>query len=483
MQDVGERKKAEHCLRKLRAALELSNDAIAIFDVGDDAAGPTFEYVNPAFSRMFGHESDDATGKSLDILRAVGDEGSLTEDLRLTLNAENSYSRQMINRRRDGSELLAEWRVTRVRDDAGQIKHWVAVIRDMTEKQSFERALRYSEQVARKQFAELETLYDTAPIGLAMFSKELRFVRVNGRMAEFSGIAADQHIGRTPRQILPALADQAEPLLRKVFSTGKPILGIEIVGETPKAPGVLRTWRAHFYPVVLDNAIEAVGVVVEEITEQKRAEKHLQLVMRELNHRVKNSLAVVQSIASQTLRSSSSVAHFEEALIGRIRALADIHTLLAESNWQSAKMSEIVREAVRPYRLGGVDAVVISGPELSLTPSAALAFSMVLHELTTNAWKYGALSRPGGTVTVHWSIPAAPANGQLFLKWTETGGPQLTARPRPGFGGQLIDFTISHEFGGTASIDYTDAGVVCDIAIPWRRISLDDPPTAPTTFD
>jgi PAS domain S-box-containing protein len=473
MQDISERKRTEQHLTKLKAALESANDAVAIFDTGCDGAGPMIEYVNPAFSRMFGYDAADAIGKSPDVLRACGGECSLVEELRRELQAHKSYRREMVNHRSTGSEFVAEWNVTRVGDDPDQTSHWVAVIRDMTEKHSYERALRRSEQLARKQLAELETLYDTAPIGLAMFSRDLRFLRVNDRLAKINDIPAEQHIGRTPRQIVPALANQVEPLLRKVLETGEPVLGVEIEGETPKAPGVLRTWREHFYPVLLDKSIEAVGAVIEEITEQKRGERHLQLVMHELNHRVKNSLAVVQSIASQTVRSSTSPADFEEALIGRIRALANAHTLLTDSHWQSAKLSEVVREAVRPYRQGGAGSVVTSGPELALTPSASLAFSMVLHELTTNASKYGALSQPGGLVTIQWWLAEERGESRLLLRWVESGGPPVAGPARPGFGSQLIDFTIRHEFGGTATVDYTVTGLICEITIPWEKAALD----------
>ena len=468
-----ERKRAERQLAKLNAALDSANDAIAIFDVGGDRAEPLIEYVNPAFLQMFGYEITEAIGKSLDSLSSRDGKGSLAEELRRELRAHKSFRREMVNHRSTGSQFVAEWHVTGIRDDSGQTGNWVAVIRDMTEKYNYERALRDSEQFARKQFAELETLYGTAPIGLAMLSRDLRFVRVNQRLAKINGIPAEQHIHRTPRQIVPALADQLEPLIRKVLETGEAVLGVEIEGETPMAPGVARNWREHFYPIFLDNSIEAVGVVIEEITEHKRGERHLRLVMNELNHRVKNSLAVVQSIASQTVRSSSSLADFEEALIGRIRALANTHTLLTESNWRSAKLSDIVREAVRPYRLGGSDTVVINGPELSLTPSASLAFSMVLHELTTNAWKHGALSRLGGIVTIEWRLTEEPRGNRLILRWVETGGPHVVGPARPGFGGQLIEFTISHEFGGIATINYTATGVVCDIAIPWEKVALD----------
>ena len=121
---------------------------------------------------------------------------------------------------------------------------------------------------------------------------------------------------------------------------------------------------------------------------------------------------------------------------------------------------------------------MIDGPELFLTPSASLAFSMVLHELTTNAWKHGALSRPDGTVTIDWRLTEELRGNRLILRWIETGGPQVEGPARPGFGCQLIEFTIGHEFGGTASTDYADNGVVCEIAIPWEKVALDVQATA-----
>jgi PAS domain S-box-containing protein len=473
MQDISERKRTEQYLTKLTAALASTNDAVAILETASGGDGLMIEYVNTAFSRMFGYESTDVIGKSPEMLSDRKSEGSLVLKLSDELHAQESYRQELVNRRSDGYEFIAEWHVTRVRDDSGATNHWVAVIRDMTDKHRYERALQESEKSARRQFAELETLYHTAPVGLAMFSPDLRFIRVNESLAEMNGIPAGQHIGRTPRQIVPALADKVQPLLRQVLETGKPLLCVEIEGETAKAPRVSQIWRAHFYPVLFEGSIEGVGAVVEEITEQKRAEQHLKFVMHELNHRVKNSLAVVQSMASQTVRASTSLAEFEEALIGRIRALADTHTLLAESNWRSADMREVVREAVRPYRHAGGENVEIAGPELALTPSASLALSMVLHELTTNAVRYGALSVPGGRVTIRWEIAAEEGGSELLLRWVEFGGPKVVKPARAGFGSQLIEFTIRHEFGGMAVIDFPEAGVICEISIPWSKVAFE----------
>ena len=470
MQDISERKLTERHLAKLTAALESANDAIAIFEAGSGGAGPMIEYVNAAFSRLFGYESADVIGKNPDLLRDRGGEGS--SRLSDELHGHESYRQELINRRGDGHEFVAEWHVTRVRDESGETDHWVAVIRDMTEKQSYERALKESERRARGQLAELETLYHTAPIGLAMFSTDFRFVRVNECLAEMNGVPAEQHMGRTPWQVVPGLTDEAESLLRQVLDTGKPTACVEVEGDTRKAPGVRRTWREQFYPVFFEGTIEGVGAVIEDITEQKRGEQHLERVMHELNHRVKNSLTVVQSMVSQTVRASTSLADFEESLIGRIRALADTHTLLTESSWRFADMRQIVREAVRPYRRPGGENVEIVGPELALTPSASLAFSMVLHELTTNAAKFGALSAPGGRVTIGWRLVGEEARSELLLRWVEVGGPKVVKPARAGFGSQLIDFTIRHEFGGTVTIDLRETGVICEISIPWGKVAL-----------
>jgi PAS domain S-box-containing protein len=470
MQDISERKLTERHLTKLTAALESANDAIAIFEAGSGGAGPMIEYVNAAFSRLFGYESAEVIGNSPDMLRDRGGEGSLR--LSDELPGHDGYRQEVINRRRDGHEFVAEWHVTRVRDETGETDHWIAVIRDMTEKQSYERALKESERRARGQLAELETLYHTAPVGLAMFSTDFRFVRVNECLAEMNGVPVEQHIGRTPWQVVPGLTDEAESLLRQVLDTGKPTACVEVEGETSKAPGVRRTWREQFYPVFFDETIEGIGAVIEDITEQKRGEQHLERVMHELNHRVKNSLTVVQSMVSQTVRASTSLAEFEESLIGRIRALADTHTLLTESSWRFADMRQIVREAVRPYSRPGGENVEIVGPELALTPSASLAFSMVLHELTTNAAKFGALSAPGGKVTIGWRLVGEDARSELLLRWVEVGGPKVVKPARAGFGSQLIDFTIRHEFGGTVTIDLRETGVICEISIPWSKVAI-----------
>jgi len=474
IQDITERKRAERHLTQLKAAVDSANDAILVVTPAIGTAPPTVDYVNAAFERMFGWPPAEVMGRGAEVLGGVTGDPSLVQAL-ADRPSGGRLRRKLTGHARDGTEVVADWHVTDVCDDQGHIRHRIAIARDVAETHRYERALEASEQRARRQLVELETLYQTAPIGLAMFSTDLRFVRVNEYLTRMNGLSAAEHIGRTPREVVPGSAEKGEALLRRVIETREPILDIELEGEANQAPGEIRFWRQQFYPVLLDGEIEGVGAVVEDITAQRRNEEHLRLVMRELNHRVKNTLAVVQSIASQTARSSGSLADFEKALIGRIRALADTHTLLTASNWRMADLREIVRQNLRPYRAADDRRVKISGDKLELTPSASLALSMVMHELSTNAVRFGSLSAPGGTLSVDWRLLPDHGTQTLLLRWVETGGHDIAPPEHSGFGNQLVEFTVHHEFDGQVRTAYRSDGLTCEITIPWSKVA----PVAP----
>jgi two-component system CheB/CheR fusion protein len=339
---------------------------------------------------------------------------------------------------------------------------------------------------------ELETLYNGAPIGLGMFSRDLRFVRINDRLAEINGLAATAHIGHTLTEVVPGVASQIVPQLERVIETGRAITGIEIRGETPSAPGVERVWLEAFYPVVMpDGEVEGVAAVVEEITDRKRHEEQLKLAMRELNHRVRNTLTVVLSIASQTVRYSDSLDDFSAAFTRRLRSLASAHSLLSKGNWQSTPMRELAAAALSPYCDPAEDTVRMDGKSMALMPAAALSMSMVLHELAANAAKYGALSVSGGRVDLSWCLE--DDGTRLHVRWREVGGPRVAAPNRSGFGTRLIRHTMAHEFGGEAAFDYRPEGLICALTMPWGETckaaappdtdgadrAADDPATAP----
>jgi len=182
----------------------------------------------------------------------------------------------------------------------------------------------------------------------------------------------------------------------------------------------------------------AISTTIEDITERRRWEKRQLLMNRELSHRVKNSLAVIQAMARHTLRSSPNPAVFTSAFEGRLRALATSHSLLTASQWEGAEIEELVREQLAPHASGS-GSLHLDGPRLLIPPGMATSLGLVLHELGSNAAKFGAFSEPGGHVTLNWRVTPCEPDKKLVLEWTERGGPEVKQPARKGFGTVLIE--------------------------------------------
>lgn len=201
--------------------------------------------------------------------------------------------------------------------------------------------------------------------------------------------------------------------------------------------------------------------VQTDVTDRKNDETRQRLLINELNHRVKNTLATVQSIVAQTLRNAASLAEARGALEDRLLALSRTHDILTRRTWEGATVGEIVAGAVNAF---GAERWEIDGPEVDLAPNTALSLSLALHELATNAAKYGALASPAGKVSVRWSLEAGPR--RLSLVWRERGGPAVTPPTRRGFGSRLIERGLAQDLGGSVALTFEPAGVVCIIEAP-----------------
>ena len=206
---------------------------------------------------------------------------------------------------------------------------------------------------------------------------------------------------------------------------------------------------------------------VVDISGRKRAEAQRELLLAELNHRVKNTLAVVQSIAHQTFKETDPEAR--KAFEGRLVALGVAHNLLTEANWESASLGQLAADTLQAGGPNG-ERVSLSGPRILLPPRGALAMAMALHELYTNAVKYGALSNDAGRIELEWRLTAeTPA--RLELVWRELGGPPVAPPNRRGFGSLLLDRTLAHDLEGTVSMEFTPKGLVCSIVSPLSEPS------------
>ena len=203
-----------------------------------------------------------------------------------------------------------------------------------------------------------------------------------------------------------------------------------------------------------------------DVTGRKEAEEHLRLIINELNHRVKNTLAMMQAIADQTFKGSDDLAVSRAKFAARIKALASASDLLTGEHWVGASLQQTAERVLAPYVSDAPDRAAIRGPEVLLTPKSAISFSMALHELATNAVKYGAWSVKDGEVTLQWRIVPEGSTARLMLEWRETNGPPVAQPTRRGFGSRLVERGLSAELGGKVRLEFRSEGLVCTLDAP-----------------
>ena len=254
-----------------------------------------------------------------------------------------------------------------------------------------------------------------------------------------------------------------------IFVSG--VMGEERAVETLKEGAVdyILKQRLTRLPSAVLRALDEA----RERRDRRQAEERGKLLVAELSHRVKNTLATVVSVARLTLKRTRSLEEFEAAFFGRLNALADANGLIFEANWGETDIRRVLERTLRPFGQGR-DSFRFDGDTLALPPKPAVALSLVFHELATNAAKYGALSREGGAVTVSWRVD--PATRRTHLVWREHGGPPVTTPERRGFGGALIERSLRYELDGGAHLAYPAEGFEARLEFPadWSRSAWTD---------
>lgn len=289
----------------------------------------------------------------------------------------------------------------------------------------------------------------------------------NGGAVRIFGYEPEEMIGQQISKIIPPELLHEEKDIIARLSRGERIEHFETVRV---AKDGRRVDISLTVSPMRDSAGRIIGAskVARDITERRRAEETQRLLIDELNHRIKNTLATVQAIATQTLRRAATPADFVDSFNGRIKALARAHALLTGSSFQSAEITDLVREQLlfgseEDHRISQ------SGPALTLEAQPALHLALVLHELGTNARKHGALSVVGGLVSVRWQVQSGDGR-QLRLSWREAGGPHVSAPTTQGFGSVLIENSL-RAYGGEVAVTYAEEGVVCEITLPLSELS------------
>lgn len=281
--------------------------------------------------------------------------------------------------------------------------------------------------------------------------------------------------GQAIRDALPELVGQGYyEFLDNVYATGEPHEGrgsrVQLQ-RTADAP--LETVYLNFiYQPIRDGAGKVAGIFVQghDVTEAVIAAERQKLMIDELNHRVKNTLATVQSIAMQTARSHTDPATFAESFQARLLALSHTHDLLTRSHWEGADLRAILEHETEAH---GPQRISLNGPPVALGPATALSLGMIFHELATNAAKYGALSGPEGRVMIDWSV-ADHAHPKLHLTWRELDGPPVVAPSRRGFGSRLIERNVRHDLAGEVKLEYATAGFSAAFMVPLDREKTND---------
>jgi PAS domain S-box-containing protein len=344
----------------------------------------------------------------------------------------------------------------------GQCVRFVGVVSDVTE-----RKLADTDRELRE--ATMALALDAGNVGTWDFDVPRRDLRWSERALGMFGMSPDQDLGLD--DFYAAMHPEDREATRTALITAMtPGLSpdIDVEYRTIGRDDGLERWisakgRGFFDEAGLPTRV--VGATVD-ITERKKAELHLRLLVNELNHRVKNSLATIQAIAAQTFHAARSLPQAQEAFTARIIALAEAHDLLTRENWEGADLMDLLArlEVLHGAALYKEAArFTFTGPPVRLSPRIALSLSMALHELATNAVKYGALSLPGGQVTIAWNVAPGRPHPRLHLTWTETGGPPVSPPTRRGFGSRLIERGLALELAGEAHIDFQPSGVVCRI--------------------
>ncbi len=231
--------------------------------------------------------------------------------------------------------------------------------------------------------------------------------------------------------------------------------------------------KAHFLVRILpyrapDSSVDGSLITFVDVTTIVKAEAHQRLLVDELNHRVKNMLTVVVSLATQTLRRAGTMEEFSGVFLGRVHALSTAYALLSEENWSEVLLSEVIAQELKPFFANERTNVVLDGPPVTLDPRGALAFGMAVHELTTNAVKYGALSVPEGDITITWALEDMDGQEHLVLEWAERNGPPVIAPKKRGFGTTLIERGLAHDLSGKAELDFAPSGLRARIRAPLR---------------
>jgi PAS domain S-box-containing protein len=411
--------------------------------------GGAIEFWNTGAERLYGFAADEAIGASSHSLLQTRFPLAFS-DLRAQLLSDGFWSGELQHVCKDGRAVIVDSRMQLLAD--GTV---LEANRDVTAQRSIEAELHESEQRLRWLASIVEFNDD------AIVSKNLDGIITswNDGAERVFGYSAQEAIGRPVTMVIPKERHDEETMILSRIRRGERIDHFETVRQ--RKDGDLIVVSLTVSPVKnAKGEIVGASKIARDITEQKRTQEKIAMLAREAEHRSKNTLANVQAIIN--LSRADTLDGLKKAIEGRIQALANVHSLFVASRWSGAELSTIAKQELSPYAGAAESRVRMDGPSVLLSPDTAQTVAVSLHELATNAAKYGSLSGDAGQLDLTWS---RQSDGALQLRWCETGGPQVTTPTRRGFGSRVIEQMVAR-LGGHAQFDWRAQGLVCEISLP-----------------
>jgi PAS domain S-box-containing protein len=366
---------------------------------------------------------------------------------------------EVVIERPDGTRVVVLVNIDPLHGEGGELAGAINCFQDITKRKHTEEALRVSEQRFRDfAAAASDWFWET--------DATHRFIWLSENVEDLAGVPREWHYGKTRLELMaPGMDPASLEAHRRTLDARQPFRDFQYLRRGPTGD----TWLSVSGVPSFDAAGRFKGYrgVSSDISEKKRAEEHRELLLAELSHRVKNTLAIVQAFAAQTASRITTVPDFLEVFRGRLRALATGHTLVTDGKWRAASFADLTRATLEPYL---TDArIQLDIEDVALMPELALTLTLACHELATNACKFGALSVPGGRVALTARALRGAGGDDLQVTWREQGGPAVRKPEQPGFGTSLLVKAIEYQHDGRAELDWHEEGLVCRVNVPLAK--------------
>lgn len=440
-------------------------------------------FANDAFLRLTGYDRSEIVGKNCRFLQGPKSDSDTVSLIRQAIVDKVPVELDLLNYKKSGETFWNRVLISPVFDETGVLSYFFASQLDVTierEKLVFleQRGRDLEAQVAGRTAAlrssedQLRFTLEAGELGYWTFDPITKAVTLSDRCRQHFGLKPDEPVtyqGLIER-ILPEDREGREKALRRAIQNGHDYT-VEYRVRWPNGEVHWLQIRGRSHDHNGGPGPELAGVVLD-ITEQKRGEEARYFLMRELNHRIKNIMATVQSIVQQTLRQVSSTALAGTTITARLQSMAAAQDALIHGDGSEGNLRDVVEGTLRPFREAYDDRFQVNGPDVLIPSQTVLSLSMALHELTTNAIKYGALSNDKGRVTIKWGITGQGGEDEFWLRWEEREGPPVSPPANRGFGTRMIERILAANTSGAANLTFQPEGVVFETSAPVRQAEI-----------